>query len=74
MKCSQYGWVIEKGEIAAPEYLTLRDTPGWSQPGDHLAALRFEREEDAEAFVSSFVIGVTSVDRDAVRVAQHGWS
>lgn len=72
-QATEHGWVIEKGDIGSPEYFMIGDVPGWSEPGEHLKAFRFEREEDAEAFASAFIIGVTNVGRDDIRIAQHGW-
>lgn len=73
-QATELGWVIEKGDIATPEFFTVDPTPGWSEPGQHMVALRLEREEDAEAIVSAFIIGVSGLNRDDVRVAQHGWA
>lgn len=63
------GWLIEDGEspVSAPTYFK-GDAEGPSFTPDHLAALRFARKEDAEAFAL-----MTSGSLDGVRIAFHEW-
>lgn len=64
------GWLVEKGCPSAPRYLMLTDGGdfGWTAEGDHAAALRLARREDAEKIVSAFCID------DAERICDHEWS
>ena len=71
------GWVIEKGDPAAPEYFmfhqgvsALGEAFGWSEPGDHSKALRFARQDDAAVIAPVLFAG----DSSAVRVCEHAWS
>jgi hypothetical protein len=62
------GWVVEKGESqpCSPEYFTGANHPAieWSDPGDHLSAIRFARKEDAEKAARRFI---------NPRICEHLW-
>jgi len=64
------GWLVEKGDPSAPRYLMLNDDGifGWTAEGDHAAALRLARRDDAEKIVSAFFI------EDADRICFHEWA
>lgn len=68
-----YAWVIEKAdsEPSRPVYYTGHTMPcEWSRPGDHAAALRLARREDAEIIAN----GLMNYNRLlAHRVKEHGW-
>lgn len=66
-----FAWVIERDESppSAPEYFTGNSHPAmrWSNPGDHAAAIRFSRKDDAEKMR-------LAVDcARPHRVCEHGW-
>lgn len=63
------GWLIEDAEspASAPRYFTGKIGGPVFQP-DHLAAMRFARKEDAEAFAL-----MSSGTLDGVRIAFHEW-
>jgi hypothetical protein len=66
-----FAWVIERdeSESSRPQYFTGKTHPAmrWSDPGDHLSAIRFARKVDAER-MALIVDGARQH-----RVAEHGW-
>ncbi len=64
-------WVIEHedSEPSLPRYFTGMLALGlrWSKPGDHKAAVRYARKEDAE----KTAISVDGAGKH--RVCEHGW-
>jgi len=69
-----FAWVIEKGdsEQSRPSYFTGRRHPAvqWSDPGDHAAACRFARKEDAERIAD---FAGFYAPNPVHRIAEHGW-
>jgi hypothetical protein len=69
-----FAWVIEHADSppGAPRYFTGKRHPAmrWSDPGDHLAACRFARREDAER-ISDFA--GYYLPNPTHRVREHGW-
>lgn len=73
-RATSFAWVIEdrESELSRPRYFTGKRHPAmqWSDPGDHAAACRFARREDAEriaAFAGFYDPNPTH------RICEHGW-
>jgi hypothetical protein len=68
---AEFGWVIERDESEGSrlEYFTGAIHPAlrWSNPGDHAAACRFARKQDAQHMLNA-IDGARPH-----RVVQHGW-
>lgn len=59
-------WLIEKNHPQGPRYACVKNgVLDWTEPGDHLGALRLCRREDADA--------LCSIMEDADKVAEHAW-
>lgn len=50
------GWIIETGEISAPDYASV--DMGLKMTDDPLKAIRFARDTDATAFALVYLPGV----------------
>ena len=62
---SESGWLIERGEASAPEYLTVQSEQfAWTR--DHMKALRLCRREDADRLAEIVL-------NDVERIAEHIW-
>lgn len=62
-----FAWVVEKPTPQGPVYFTGRNHPAlqWSKAGDHMAAIRYARKEDAEI--------AARIVHGEHRVCEHGW-
>lgn len=54
-------WIIERGAVAAPIYLTVTETRvSWESDAD--GALQFARRQDAENYANQYIVGLMAVD------------
>ncbi len=67
---SEFAWVIEhrRSSVAEPEYWAGN---GWSK--DHLRAIRYSRQMDAQRTMSGFDEDDPLPDEKPHRIAEHGW-
>lgn len=63
---SERGWLIERRN-PAPHWIYPQDDGIWAWTTDSLAALRFARRRDAEAFIR-----INDID-DAESITEHEW-
>lgn len=62
---TESGWVIERGDAATPDYVTVENEQVvWTK--DHMKAIRLARREDAERLAE---LVIDHVDR----IAEHQW-
>lgn len=63
------GWLIEKGSVASPKYLTV-STTRWDWTYEHILAIRFARKVDAITVAQHFLLR----DTEGLRICEHAWN
>lgn len=65
------GWLIETGS-QVPCYIELGKYIAWTH--DSNKALRFAREQDAQAFLDAFYVNIPGgVPKGSIKVVEHMW-
>lgn len=69
---TEFAWVIEHGEVSAPNYYAPQLPSGWSK--DSLEAIRFARQQDAKTIADAYAVECIGVDEEVeLRFCEHGW-
>lgn len=77
---TEFGWVIEFGEseVSCPSYWmgpsqNTKEWPFGMWSDDNLKAVRFAREQDADAVARAIVMWSDNNSRAHFRIKEHGW-